>query len=165
MLIHCVMGLCALAILCALGRHFVRCLIRIRTTPLAIRDFRILVLLSPIRVRECVCICVCVCDVDVDITFADHLRPPPFADDDDRDIQPFPIYPGQPFPGMPYPDGGRRGGEPEPPMPGYNPDFERDRNPLGMPPRGGNRGMPPPGPFNPGGRRPGGGGFGAPRFM
>lgn len=88
-------------------------------------------------------------------------------DDDDRDMQPFPEYPGQvPFPGVlpggPLAPGGVGGGgfgPPRGPMPpGYNPDFDRDLNPLGprRPPGGG-----PPGPFNP----RGGGSFGGPRFL
>lgn len=99
----------------------------------------------------------------------DHMRPPGMFgddDDDDRDINPFPIFPGQqPPPGGP---GGVRappfGGPGRPGFPpGYNPDFDRDLNPLGpFGPQGGRGNRPPPGPFNPGG---GFGGTGGPRFL
>lgn len=69
-------------------------------------------------------------------------------------------------PGGMYPGQGGIGGYPPGPMPppGYNPDFERDRNPLGpFRPMGPGGGRAPPGPFNPGGGF--GGGFGGPRYL
>ena len=97
----------------------------------------------------------------------DHFRNP-FDPDDDRSMVPFPDMPGQ-QPGMPgqYPGMGPLPGGPRPP-PGYNPDYDRDRDPMGPfapGPPGGRQG-PPPGPFNPGGGFGGpGGGFGGPRFL
>lgn len=94
----------------------------------------------------------------------DMWRPPgrnPDDYDDDYGMNPFG---GGPYGGGPFGGGGVGGvpgrGGPRPP-PGYNPDWERDLNPLGgpqFPPRGGGQ-RGPPGPFNP---TPGfgGGGFG-----